>query len=341
VESPPSHAAPVTSALPFDSSLHSSRTAFGGYVHPAKQQQQLLHKTSAPLPVHSISTHSDAPLVTVGGDSGNGFESIVASEAAADCAPPTVPAAIFWNVSAFASPPQTRSGSVITTLRDCMSAHLQLHAALPVFVTGCCGSEPDSDIATVATTALLDCTTSNEAGRCLASELLLWCCHNPRSYVLVACTSRDVLRACRRLAMCGHRVVLAYLGSSINVGNAHLIEWNALCSGLAELPPPPNVALPASSPENDDVDLIRSIHSILIDAPLSGFTVAELHDAYAHNRSLLPTSSPLPLDCSLLGYNNFLELLLCNCGYFVVQWDSASSEVSASTFRLLFYCSRR
>jgi hypothetical protein len=74
--------------------------------------------------------------------------------------------------------------------------------------------------------------------------------------------------------------------------------------------------------------IIRDIHSILIDAPVAGLTVAELGAAYAHNLSLLSNSSIThpPLDKNPLGFNNFLELLICNCDYFVTQWDAASGE---------------
>jgi hypothetical protein len=73
--------------------------------------------------------------------------------------------------------------------------------------------------------------------------------------------------------------------------------------------------------------IIRSIHSILIDAPVSGLTIAELSAAYAHNRSILPASTaPPPLDQNPLGFNNLLELLICNCDYFVTQWEASSGE---------------
>jgi hypothetical protein len=155
---------------------------------------------------------------------------------------------------------------------------------------------------------------------------LLWCCHNPRSYVLVACNSGDVLRACRRLALCGNRVILAFSGSSIsNVGLVNTIEWNSLCSGLAELPPAPLALYPSPSLSTDDLAIIRSIHSILIDAPVSGLTLSELRAAYSQSRSSSSsTVIPPPLDPSPLGFNNFLELLLCNCDFFVTQWDAAS-----------------
>lgn len=223
-------------------------------------------------------------------------------------------------------PSHTSAAEVVSALRFQLASHLQLSAAVPVYITGC-SSGPDADAAASATTALLDHKSTHDAGQRLATELLLWCCHNPRSYVVVACSSGDVLRACRRLALCGHRVILAYYGSSSDVGLVSTIEWNSLCSGLAELPPAPLALYPSPSSPTDDLAIIRSIHSILIDAPVSGLTLSELRAAYSQNRSASSSAvAPPPLDPSPLGFNNFLELLLCNCDFFVTQWDAASSE---------------
>jgi hypothetical protein len=145
---------------------------------------------------------------------------------------------------------------------------------------------------------------------------------------LVACNTDEVLRACRRLALCGNRVVLADSAGSSGLGNVCLLEWNSLCSGLAELPPPPNASYSASSFSNDDLAIVRFIHSILIDAPVSGLTINELRNAYDHNRSLSSSAPcPPPLDASPLGFNNFVEFLMCNCDYFVTQWDSGIGEL--------------
>jgi hypothetical protein len=290
-----------------------------------QQHQQQQHKTHsfsipAPIPLPSISPAPDSSLITLGGDGFPGCESTCPADTTDDPTP-SAPAAIFWNASALLAPPHSSSAELILALRFQVASHLQLPVAVPVYVTACCGSGSDSEIASVATTALLDFSTPDDAGQRLATELLLWCCQNPRSYVLVACNTGEVLRACRRLALCGHRVVLACSSSSISLGNVCVLEWNSLCSGLVELPPPPNI--PYASSSSDDISMIRFIHSILIDAPVSGLTIAELRSAYDHNRSLLTSAPcPPPLDSNLLGFNSFIEFLLCNCDYFVTQWDA-------------------
>jgi hypothetical protein len=327
VDSPPAHIASQTSAPPSAAhhpTLHGSRSLAGGYI---QQQQQQLKTASfasaASAPLHSASTAPEASL-NAGLDGYLGCESIAAtSDAAVDPTPPPCPAAFFWNISTLSPPSPTSVVEVVTSLRVRLASHLQLSAVVPFYITGCVGSGSESEFSTVATTVLLDCSTSSEASQRLATELLLWCCQNPRSYVVVACSSSEVLRVCRRLALCGNRVVLAYSGISSSVGVLNSIEWSALCSGLADLPPPPNYSYPSSSSSNDDMAVIRFIHSILIDAPVSGLTITELCAAYAHHRSLSSSSSaPPPLEKNPLSFNNFLELLLCNSDYFVTQWNT-------------------
>ena len=291
------------------------------------QQQQQHAPSISSLPLHPSSSAAESALLSLAADSFNtGCEPAVASEAAVDPPPPASPAAIFWNVSSLSAPSHTSASEVISTLRFQLSSHLQLTAAVPVYITGC-SSGVDAEAAAAATTALLDLKSTVDAGHRLATELLLYCCHNPRSYVLVACSSGDVHRVCRRLALCGHRVILAYSGSSSNVGLVSTIEWNSLCSGLAELPPAPLAFYPSPSSPNDDLAIIRKLHSILIDAPVSGLTLSELRAAYSQNHTTsASTVAPPPLDPSSLGFNNFLELLLCNCDFFVTQWDTAGSK---------------
>jgi hypothetical protein len=329
VESPPAHSLPqpqpqAPTALSHAAAPHSSRAPASSY---QQQQQQQLAPPISSVPLHPSSAAAESALLSLGADTFNaGCESTVASETAVDPPPPASPAAIFWNVSALSVPSHTSASELVSTLRFQLASHLQLSAAVPVYITGC-SSGLDADAAASATTALLDHKSIDDAGQRLATELLLWCCHNPRSYVLVACSSGDVLRACRRLALCGHRVVLAYSGICSNVGLVSTIEWNSLFSGLAELPPAPLALYPSPSSPTDDLAIIRSIHSILIDAPVSGLTLSELRAAYSQNRSTCSSAVALPpLDPSPLGFNNFLELLLCNCDFFVTQWDTASGE---------------
>ena len=351
VESPPAHIASHASA-PLSASHHptsyGSRSLVGGYIqqHQQQQQQQHLKTTSfasaAPTPLHSASTAPESSL-NAGLDGYPGCESIATSDAAVDPTPPPCPAAFFWNVSTLSPPSATSVVEVVTSLRVRLASHLQLSAAVPFYITGCVGSASESEFSTVATTVLVDCSTSSEASQRLATELLLWCCQNPRSYVVVACSSSEVLRVCRRLALCGNRVVLAYSGISSGVGVLNSVEWSALCSGLADLPPPPNSSYPSSSSSYDDMAIIRFIHSILIDAPVSGLTITELCAAYAHHRSLSSSSSaPPPLEKNPLSFNNFLELLLCNSDYFVTHWNAVDGGIFHSHLcGILFDCARR
>ena len=304
--------------------LHGIRTLAGSYMQQQHKSQSFSIPT--PMPLRSTSPAPDSSLISLGVDGFTGCEPTSPTDANVDSSPSSAPAAIFWNASALLAPPHFSAAELILNLRFQLASHLQLPVAVPVYVTGCCGSSPDSEISSVATTTLLDSSTPGDAGQRLATELLLWCCQNPRSYVLVACNTGEVLRACRRLALCGNRVVLAYSGSSISLGNICVLEWNSLCSGLAELPPPPNI--PYTSSSNDDISVIRFIHSILIDAPVSGLTIDELRTAYGHSRS--PSTSapcPPPLDPSPLGFNSFIEFLMCNCDYFVTQWDADIGNV--------------
>jgi hypothetical protein len=291
-----------------------------------QQQQHMAQSYSIPIPLRSSSPAPDSSLITLGGEGLPGCEPASPTDNTVDPNPSFAPAAIFWNASALLAPPHSSAAELILTLRFQVASHLQLPVAVPVYITGCCENGPDSEIASVATTTLLDFSTPGDAGQRLATELLLWCCQNPRSYVLVACNTCEVLRACRRLALCGNRVVLACSGNSVSLGNVCVLEWNSLCSGLAELPPPPNA--PFAPFSNDDISTIRFVHSILIDAPVSGLTVNELLAAYSHNRSLSSSAScPPPLDPNPLGFNSFIEFLMCNCDYFVTQWDAAIGNV--------------
>ena len=331
VESPPSHVASLTVAPPPPShqmNSHGSRALPTSYLQPQHHQQQLKSQSFSipvPMPLHSASAAPDPSLITLGGDGFSSCEPTSPSEAAVDPTPPSAPAAIFWNAAALPPPSHSSAAELVLTLRFQLASHLQLPVAVPVYITGCCSSSLDSEIAAVATTTLMDSSAPCDAGRRLATELLLWCCQNPCSYVLVACNTVEVLRACRRLALCGNRVVLAYSGSISSLGNVCLLEWNSLCSGISELPPPPNVPYPnSSSSSNDDISIIRSIHSILIDAPVSGLTIDELRGAYALHQSQSSSAMSLPpLDMAFLGFNNFVEFLMCNGDYFVTQWDAA------------------
>ena len=352
VESPPSHVASLAASPPplsLQLNMHGSRTLAGSYMQQQHQQQQQQLKAQsfsipAPMPLHTTSPAPDTSLIALGGDCFSGCEPASPSDAAIDPIPPAAPTAIFWNAAALPPPSHSSAAELILTLRFQVASHLQLPAAVPVYITGCCSSNLDSEIAAVATTTLLDCSTPRDAGQRLATELLLWCCQNPRSYVLVACNTDEVLRACRRLALCGNRVVLAYSsGSSSSLGNVCLLEWNSLCSGLAELPPPPSAPHPASSSSNDDISIIRFIHSILIDAPVSGLTIDELRHAHSHSRSLSSSApSPPPFDASPLGFNNFIEFLMCNYDYFVTQWDADIGKIFLmQMLRSLVDCARR